>query len=282
MTHSRTPTLRALVAVALVGLAAGCATHGRDPVYVTVNGGDPPPVSERSSDAEVLRSVATVLVTRLGLPLTPPVRAYFYGSPEDFEHGLVTHGGVNAEIARDRSTLAVGVGARRAIFLRGDRLRATSFPTRVGVLAHELTHISQYELGDGRRGSSEQWLREGFAECVKFRTLESLGIRSYLESRAATVSALRSAMLAAPLPGLETLEANRDWIAALRSSGGFRTYGQAFLATDRLVERVGHRRVVDYFRRASASRDRDATFMESFGISRAEYFADFRGYLASL
>jgi hypothetical protein len=84
------------------------------------------------------------------------------------------------------------------------------------------------------------------------------------------------------LPDLDDLATNRDWMAQRRTAGSMATYGQAFLAVDQLVERVGHPAVVDYFRRAGASKDRHASFQASFDLSRAGFIADFRRYLAAL
>lgn len=272
----------ALVWLLAALLAAGCASSPRTLVHVPVDRGDPAAVTAQSSDEAVLRSVATVLVTRLGLPLTTPVRAYLYASQAEFERGLVAQAHVNPSLARDQATFATGVGTAHGIFLRGDKLGSMPLAARVGVLAHELTHVSQYELAGGRRGVSEQWLREGFAEYVKFRTVESLGLRSYVQSRTAMVTAVRQALRSTPFPDLDTLDANRDWVEMRRQAGSLATYGQAFLATDRLIDRVGHRTVVEYFRHAGASRNRDAAFEAVFGVSRAAYLSEFRRYLATL
>ena len=41
------------------------------------------------------------------------------------------------------------------------------------LIAHELTHVSQFELAGGE-GRAEQWLAEGMAEHVAFQVLERL------------------------------------------------------------------------------------------------------------
>mgnify|MGYP003399901864 CR=1 FL=1 len=57
----------------------------------------------------------------------------------------------------------------------GDAMSSLSWASRVGTLAHELVHILQYDIAGGRRGTSEQWLREGFAEWVSLDVLQRIG-----------------------------------------------------------------------------------------------------------
>jgi len=273
---------RALGALVVALLLAGCATASHRLVYVPIERGEPKSVAGDPEDESLLRAVASVLVTRFALPLRAPIRAYFYGSKTAFEAGLVKEALLNATVARDQAAYAVGVGTAHGIFLRGDQLRAAPLALRAGVFAHELAHISQYELAGGGRGVSEQWLREGFADWVKYRTVDVLGIRRYGDSRNAMANAVGEAMAKGEFPDLDHLSANRDWMAHRRGAGSMATYGQAFLAVDQLVERVGHPTVVDYFRRAGASKDRDASFQASFNVLRAEFVADFRRYLAAL
>ena len=273
---------RALAALVVALLLTGCAAASHTVVYVPIERGEPTAVAGDPDDASVLRTVASVLVTRFELPLRAPIRAYFYGSKAAFEAGLVKEALLTATVARDQAAYAVGVGTAYGIFLRGDQLRAAPLALRAGVFAHELAHISQYELAGGGRGVSEQWLREGFADWVKYRTVDVLGIRRYGDSRNVMENAVRDAMAKGEFPDLDHLSANRDWMAHRRRAGSMATYGQAFLAVDQLVERVGHPTVVDYFRRAGASKDRDASFQASFNVLRAEFVADFRRYLAAL
>lgn len=275
MRRRRLPWLLLLLAL------AGCVKPVRAVIDVPVERGEPAAITATSDDETVLRAVATVLVTQLGVPLKPPVRVHVYPSLATFETGLVKDGYVDESIARDQAAFATGVGTAHGMFLRGDRLEAAPLAVRAGVMAHELTHVSQYELAAGRRSTSDQWLREGFAEWVKFRAVDALGLRPYAQSRGAVARAVRAEFRPGRFPELATLADNRAWIAARQAHGGIATYGQAFVAVDRLLERAGRGAGVAYFARFAVSRDRERNFADVFGVSRAEFFTDFRRYLAT-
>jgi hypothetical protein len=152
----------------------------------------------------------------------------------------------------------------------------------VALFAHELTHVSQYELADGRRATSEQWLREGFADWVQFRATDLLSIRPYAESRRRMLQVVRRAGPVDRFPSLGMLVSNRQWVMARTELGGPATYGQAFLATDWLIERHGSDRVLAYFRRFASVDDRARNFQAVFGLPPGEFAQQFQARLASL
>ena len=267
---------RSLALLAAALLLAGCVASREIVVSVPIERGAPADIRAHTDNATVLRSVATLLVTRFALPLTPPIHAYFYPSRDDFERGLVEQARVDASIARDQASYAIGVGTANGILLRGDRFGSVPVSLRIGVIAHELTHVSQYELAGGLRSTSEQWIREGFADWVKYQAIEAFGFEPYASSRAAVARAVRKARASVRLPDLDELAASRAWIAARRKLGNAATYGVAFLAVDRLVQRAGRDAVIGYFRRFAVSTDRDANFAAAFGVARAEFVADVR------
>jgi len=235
-----------------------------------------------AADARVLATVSWVLTSELGLPLPWPLTAHFYGSQDAFVEGLVLRGGADAGSAREQARYATGVGTARGIFIRSDRLVAAPLVVRAGLFAHELAHVSQYELARGRRGGSEQWLREGFADWVRFRTLDALSLRPYAESRRRVIEEVRRAGPVGSLPALGVLVSNRQWTEARDRAGSPATYGQAFLATDWLVERCGHAAVVDYFRRFGDLDDRARNFHDAFGAAPGQFAEEFRARLPAL
>ena len=277
-------TVAALVVLAgPLALAAGCAAPSPQR-FTRVEVGRPiaPPLLRDASDARVVATVAWVLTRQLELPLSWPVAAYFYTSQEAFEDGLVAQGSADLVSARAQARYATGVGTARGIFLRSDRLVAAPLLVRAGLIAHELTHVSQYELAAGRRAGSEQWIREGFADWVKFRTLDALSLRPYAESRRRVIEDVRGAGPVERLPALGVLVSNRQWMDARDGAGSAATYGQAFLATDWLVERHGHAAVVDYFRRFADRDDAAANFRAAFGVAAGRFAEDFRARLPAL
>ena len=44
--------------------------------------------------------------------------------------------------------------------------------------SHEVAHAAQYEWAGGHRGTSDQWLREGYADWVQAHVLDSMGVLS--------------------------------------------------------------------------------------------------------
>jgi hypothetical protein len=249
---------------------------------VAVERASPPPLPAEAADARVLSTVSWILTQRLGLSLSLPVRAYFYGSREAFEHGLVREAGAEPWLARDQASFATGVGTAHGIFLRADKLAAAPLHVRAGLFAHELTHMSQYELAGGRRATSEQWLREGFAEWVKFRTLDALSLRPFAESRRRVIDEVRRAGPVDGFPALGVLVSNRQWVGARESAGTAATYGQAFLATDWLIERHGSEKVIEYFRRFGKTDDRATNFRAVFDTPPGQFAQEFRSRLPTL
>jgi hypothetical protein len=143
------------------------------------------------------------------------------------------------------------------------------------VLAHELTHVVQYQLAGGRRGHSEQWLREGMADWVASQVLERLGITTFSHERE---EALRA--VAGELPRLRddpldlvALGEPRGWETRHLRSGDRLTYRLAFLLADDLIRRRGLDRLLDYFGAFARSDDRFGHFQQAFGVSLGEFQA---------
>lgn len=266
--------------LAVVG-CAGCAPTAM-PSMVRVERTTPPPLPADPTDERLLSTVSWALTQRLGLPLSLPVHVHFYGSQAEFERALTAEARSENALVKDQARYATGVGTANGIHLRGDRLAAVPLEVRVALFAHELTHVSQYEMAGGRRATSEQWLREGFADWVQFRTTDLLSIRPYAESRRRMVEVVRRAGPADRFPSLGVLVSNRQWVIARTELGSPATYGQAFLATDWLIERHGSERVVDYFRRFASVDDRARNFRAAFGQPPGEFAQEFRSRLASL
>lgn len=284
------PPLRRRLRVALVPtwaclclllIGAGCAAVGqRSVVKVPLDQAPPPALSEGADTRSVLSSVAWVLLNKLGLPLSSPLHAYFYSTPEAFELGLVTDARTETWFAKDQARFASAVGSYYGIFLREDKLATAPLLTRVGLVAHELTHVSQYELAGGQRGNSDQWLREGMAEWARFRVLEHFGLRSYADSKGRVLQEVRRVGSIEKFPSLTSLVTNREWTTTQNQSGRAATYAQAFLAFDLLVERRGSEAVLDYFRRFGRVNDRAANFQAAFGRPVDQFADEFRAWLS--
>ncbi len=127
-----------------------------------------------------------------------------------------------------------------------------------------LTHTLQYELALGRRSTSEQWLREGFADWVASRVLASLGVVRREDFDARRLAEYRSR--ADVLPALAELVTFETWMAALSTRADAPPLlAKAFFAVDLLIERHGAAGMIHYFTRFAGSDDRLTNFTAAFG-----------------
>src|SRR5690606_4613713 len=144
-----------------------------------------------------------------------------------------------------------------------------SWAGRIGTFAHELAPCRQYDLGGGRRGTSEQWLREGFAEWVALDVLRRIGAvapgaaRRYLLDELAA-SSRRDA------PRLDDMMTFRQWVA-LAGRTDIVPPVQAVLLVERLVDRHGLAALVDYFALFATREDPEGNFVRAFGETRADF-----------
>ena len=143
------------------------------------------------------------------------------------------------------------------------------------LLAHELVHSTQYALGGGIRGTSEQWLREGFAEAVAIDTVDRLGLGRAAGLRRDLLSPLGQLPAGEPPAPLSDLATFQQWGAA-QTRYRVPLYAQAFAAAELLIERHGHAAVVDYFGRFRTSQARAMNFREAFGVSLEAFERQFQ------
>ncbi len=164
----------------------------------------------------------------------------------------------NTGLRSDPSDLqgAAGVALGSRILVRSDWLASMTFAQRARLYAHELAHVAQVRLAaDGE--PSMNWIDEGHAEWVAFQVGDRLAHLSYAEARDRIRRRVRSSSLPRDrFPALSELETAEQWGRAVNQLGWIATYGQAFLAVDRLVERYSTERLRELFRRAGDSDSR--------------------------
>jgi hypothetical protein len=164
----------------------------------------------------------------------------------------------NTRLRSDPSDLQglAGVALGSRILVRSDWLAGMTFAQRARLYAHELAHIAQVRLAaDGE--PSLHWIDEGHAEWVAFQVGDRLGHLSYAASRERVRRRVRASSLPrARFPTLSDLETADQWVLATNQLGWAATYGQAFLAVDRLVERHSAERLRELFRRSGESDSR--------------------------
>ena len=254
------------VARLVVGAAAfisACATSS-EPRLITVPEPGLRPVSrlEQIFDYRTAAAtVASVVDRELGVPPFP-ITLRFYPHRDAFEKALLEVG-YDAPLARSTARIMTAVGGHRGVLLNDEKFGSLPWPDRVALLAHELGHSLQYELGGGRRGTSDQWLREGFADWLSIRVLERLDGVSMTAFRRERHRELRAAGRSRT-PSLADLRTFRQWVQAGERHGAT-PYALSFLAVDFLLERHGVQAVLGYFKRFAASEDRAGNFHSAFG-----------------
>lgn len=268
--------LRATLAgvVAIAGVA--CTTALREPWVIDSPSLKATPVARADwvgSWPQALASVLEVFQSRLGLPPLE-VRLVFLPDDPTFER-LLLEIGYPPDLARDTTRTMTAIGGRRSVLLNESRMADDGWPARVGLLAHELTHVLQYELGGGVRGTSDQWLREGLADWVELQVL--------VELRAVDAALVRADLLrrtkSADLPPLSAIATFPAWVAENRARPDVDLYAAAQVAVQLLIERDGVDASLDYFRRFAASQEREAHFEAAFGRTIDAFDAEFRQYL---
>jgi hypothetical protein len=253
----------ARLALSAALLASACAA-AREPLLITVPQPGVRPASRLDAIFDYRTAAATVVsIFERDLRFTPfPVTFRFFPDRDAFEQALLAVG-YDASLARNTATTMTAVGGHRAVLLNDDRFSALPWIGRIAMLAHELGHSLQYELGGGRRGTSDQWLREGFAEWVSIRVLERLDAVSMADVRRDRLRAVRAAGRA-KAPALAELVTFPQWVEASGRQGGD-LYFLAFLAVDYLLERHSLPGVIAYFERFAISQDRVGHFRAAFG-----------------
>jgi hypothetical protein len=188
---------------------------------------------------------------------------HFFSGREGLRGALLSEGHASATA---ESAVAVMSGMSSAGIVRIDTnaMYRLSWPARIWVLAHELAHVVQYQLSGGRRGSSEQWLREGMAEWVGMAVLERLGRGRVAAGVRKARESLRSRSTT-PVPALCSLVPPESWLGP--AADNRRLYDYALVAAADLVKSHGLSSLVAYFRRFATSDDRTANFTLSFSES---------------
>ena len=253
----------AILLIVTAVFASGCAVS-HEPQLVSVPQPGLRPASRLEQIGDYRTAAATVLAVSeqdLGFEAFP-ITFRFYPHGDAFEKALLASG-YDPALARATAGTMTAVGGHRGVLLNALKLSALPWAERVALIAHETGHSLQYELGGGRRGASDQWLREGFAEWLALRVLARLGSVDLAAVRRAREAEVRLAGRS-KLPPLATLVTFPEWVRAGERHGAV-LYAWSFLAVHLLVERHGAAAVLDYFKRFAGSDDRIGNFRAAFG-----------------
>ncbi|MGV8041797.1 MAG: hypothetical protein AB2L07_17625 [Thermoanaerobaculaceae bacterium] len=270
----------AWIGAALLGLAAGACTSAPRVVPSPHDPGAGAPTPTLRGYHGWWSRIAEIMERELGFPRLDTV-LFLYPHQRALEQALVRDG-MPPDLARRAASTLDAVGRAGKVMANESSFRSLRWPQRVLVLGHELTHSAQYSLSGGRRGSSEQWLREGFAEWVAWRVAESLQMGTVARHRHRAAARVLAATRTHSLPPLAELRSGHDLLAQLARHRQAPIYDQAFLAADLLIAEHGAARVVEYFRLFAEDDDREANFRRVFGESHAAFVERFARHLAAL
>lgn len=278
---------------------AGCASAPREPWVLTSSGvppARPPALEQVSTYPQAFMLVAHGVQRELGIAI-PPVQVVFVRGGNELEE-LLRRIGYPARLARSSARQLTAIGGHRTVLVNQARLERGDWPTRVAVLAHEMGHVLQYELGGGVRGTSAQWLREGFAEWLAARVMASVGEDHAERARFRALQRLRLHALAryplaaSPgriaaaestwnrLPPLRALGSFPDWVARLRGDAGAALPDYVFVAVDCLIERHGAPAPLRYFEMFAERQEHEPNFRRAFGEDEAHFERRFRRLLS--
>ncbi len=270
-----------IVVLIEIGVAlSGCATTPRV-IPVPTSPGAVRPAPEQITDyPKALAAIVSVLTEEFKVPV-PRVDLYLFPSRYALEKALLKEMPNDQTRAREIAGSALGAAGRDKIFGVEPVLERYRWQFRILLLTHELTHTVQFALADGR-GTSDQWLREGFADWTASRVLESLGFDTYAQIRGDYLLHIRSARDYQPFPSLWQLVSSRGWHNVALKHGSAMTYGQSFFAVEFLIQRHGVQAVIEYFHLFARSQDRIGNFRVTFGQPFYLFELEFATYLQDL
>jgi hypothetical protein len=270
----------------ILTMLAGCTAVPRE-TRLTLTPGAPRPVTAHIANyQEAVNAIVAVMTEDLQIPVPGTFfTLHFYPYREAFAQGLTEKFNTDPALARDIAKSALGrirqTQEGKQLLVNEELLNQLRWPERIHVLAHELTHIVQYELAHGRL-VGDLWLVEGLADWVAYRVLEVLGLDTLNRRKHEKIAQIKRESKHVPLPSLSQMATVQDWDALSARYGSALPYAQAFLATDLLIHQQGLSSVIEYFRRVSPSRDRFQNFQVAFDEELSAFEREFTTYVACL
>ena len=270
-----------LLIAALAG--AGCAASSGQPRVIAIDDIRVGPSRQAIFIGDydrALVSIAAVTERELGLPR---LRASLHFFPDrDALRAELEAQGAPPDVARGAAAVMMAIGGPGSVLINEAAFADLNWNSRIAVLAHELAHTLQYDFSAGRRGTSDQWLREGFAEWVQAHVLDALGVMRRDDIRARSRRWVRDTHARKRLPPLAELATFPEWVRVHNGRARDSLYPYAFVAADFLIERHGLDAVTTYFKLFADSDDRLANFAEAFGEEWSAFDAALGEYFRRL
>jgi len=275
------PRVAALILLVLA--AAGCAASAGTPRVIAIDDIRVGPSRQAIFIGDydrALVSIAAVTEKELGLP---KLRASLHFFPDrDALRAALEADGAPPDVARDAAAVMMAIGGPGHVLINEAAFADLNWSSRIAVLAHELAHTIQYDFSGGRRGTSDQWLREGFAEWVQAQVLDVLGVMTRQDIRMRSIRWVRDMHARKDLPPLSELATFPEWVRVHNGRARDSLYPYAFVATDFLIERHSLDAVTTYFKLFGNSDDRLANFAKAFGEEWCAFDAALQEYFRRL
>ena len=248
----------------------GCSIPER-PELVSISN---PPVFRPKSPQQVnglqdaMAAIITVCSQDLGLPVVEPFYLHLYKDANAY--AAYTWG--LARLPENIVRLTLALPQENRLHINMERTQGRTWGSLLRYLAHEYAHNVEYVV-IGSLKPWNQWLREGFADWVATKVLDSLGWEQYSSVLARAQKEL--SRYGASTPRLSQLQEGKEWLSIIdQPKGKVRAYGLAFITVDKLIEKKGLAGIMNYFR----SED----FSGSFGVTWGEFENEMKGLIKDL
>jgi hypothetical protein len=219
-----------------------------------------PSTPDEVKDINQAMAAVITAATDLGLPKVDSLSLWLYPSTESFAYW----GRREADIAKLEGISASTDGL--GIHINIEAMHGRPWGGLISLLAHEYGHLVHNAFGGP---GVPRWFREGFAEWVSSRILDSLAWRS-------GDVAIRRAKLEISAQGefnTSVFQDEKSWTSRMGKPGRFAgTYTAAFLGVDRLIRKNGFPAAIEYFKTAQ--------FESSFHQSYASFEQEFQNSIS--
>lgn len=274
-----------LTAILAALLTASCAARVDPPRTIVLDQlqARPEPRAEFVDDYEgAMASIAAITEKELGLPKLQGT--VYLLADRDAMYAVLSESGADPATATGAADTMLALGTHRAVYVNQASFARLNWNARLLLLSHEAAHVAQYELAAGKRSTSDQWLREGFADWVQAYVTEKMQVGTMTRD---SILERNSRFIARPgmreqLPSLSRLANFPEWVAVANSPASRALYPYAYVATDFLIRRHSVDEAITYFRLFATSDDRVANFRQAFGEDWSAFDAALQQHISQL
>ena len=251
--------LPTLLVSLLLANSLGCSLHEPPRLVPVVN----PPVFRPTRPEQVktleeaMAAIMTICTQDLGFPPVEPFYLHVYNDANAYSY--YTDGLPRLRGEKIRLTLAAP--HENHLHVNPEGARGQTWGMLLRLLAHEYGHNLEFILTGGAKPTGH-WMREGFADWIAAKVMDTLGWETYASSLSRTEREL--ARYGPYLPRLAELDRTGHWLWLLdRPKSRVGTHDLSFFAVHRLVEKRGAAKMIDFFR--------SKNFSQSFGLTPSDF-----------